>query len=252
MFQAADAVDMREGCLAYDRYHQVMQDVCRRYGVNLERVTAVFCALSPNNDYDGNLRSMVSVLEGYTQGWTVDEVEVSTYRHCLVRAWSYMNGVPFLQDAKGLKIRNFYQNILHPRSNRFVTIDGHMVAIWRGQNLTMKEAICRTASEYHMIANATKHLAFENFMHPNQMQAVLWFVRKRIHNIKAGNAAQYDLLMPNDLDMWKTYRDPDAIKPFPRRDPTAVTRVTSAFLSSDAVGFESLWGGPCLRAEATP
>lgn len=217
MFERADKVDMREGLLAYGRYNTVMRLLAERWEFPIDRVAAVFCALSPNNDYDNNLRSLVSVLYGMRMGWEVDEVEVSTYRHCLKRAWMYAQGTPFLDDAKGLKIRNFYLNVLYPTDNRYVTIDGHMVAIWRNKNLTMKEAICRTKTEYNDIADACKQIAFELFIHPNQFQATCWFARKRLFNIKQGNASQYDLLIPGNTDMWRTLRDIETIQPFPRR-----------------------------------
>lgn len=254
MFKRADVVDTREGLLAYERYHKIMVQISARWNVPLERVVAVFCALSPNNDYDGNLRSLVSVLHGMRVGWGVDEIEVSTYRHCLHRAWEYAHGKPFLAYVKGLKIRNFYVNVLDPENNQWVTIDGHMVAIWRGQNLTMKEAICRSSREYNEIANACKRLAFELFMRPNQFQAILWFVRKRVFNIKQGNASQYDLLMPDDLDMWRTSRDVEAIKIFPRRDPNKVRvqtythkqrkRPNRDIEQTRKTGLEGLWGRP--------
>jgi hypothetical protein len=246
MFRLADAV---EGIVAYERYHVVMHDLAMLYGFRLSAVVAVFCALSPNNDYDNNLRSCVSVLRGMREGWSVDDVEVSTYRHCLLRAWQYANGTDFLDAAKGLKIRNFYMNVLYPDDNRYVTIDGHMVAIWRGQNLTMKEAICKGQREYNAIADAVKGMAFTYFMLPNQLQAVLWFVRKRVLNVKAGNASQYDLLMPNDLDMWRTHRDVRTIKPFPRRiriptDPNGVKdRADGQDEQAGPSGVQGVWRG---------
>jgi hypothetical protein len=218
MFLRADGYDMREGLLAYQRYHDVMANLSTKYEVKLPAVIAAFCALSPNNDYEGNLRSVVTLLHGWRHDWKLDEVQVSTYRHCLYRAWSYVAGDrSFLDDAKGLKIRNFYHNILAPEDNRFVTIDGHMVAIYRGLNLTMKDAICKGVREYGEIALACKAIAFKHFIRPNQFQAVCWFVRKRIYHIKVGSAAQYDLLCPDDQDMWETFRDIEHVKPFPKR-----------------------------------
>lgn len=221
MFRQADSDDYREGMVAYNRYHVLMCDIARMYGAPLDRTVAAFCALSPNNDYTGNLRSLVTCLDAWSSGRSFDTVQVSTYRHCGERAWSYLDGSAiFLEEVKGLKIRNFYTNVLHPDDPLAVTIDGHMVAAYRGQNLTMKEAICRTPKEYNEIAFATRMLSFMECLSPSQYQAIVWFTRKRVFNIKyEGNR---DLFLPAN-DLWRTSRDASSIMPFrPRVAP--VTR----------------------------
>ncbi len=213
MFQQADAIDMEEGLLAYQRYHAVMCQMSRAYSIELEKVIAVFVSLSPNNDYVGNLRSTVSILAGISHGIEEEKITISTYKHCRKRAFQYGTGQgDFLKETKGPKITNFYHNLLDPTDNRYVTIDGHMSAIWQDKNLTMKEAIVRNNREYNEIADAVKKLAFREMMLPNQLQAVLWFTRKRVCNIKSEN--QFDLLLPKG-DLWKTSRSLNEIRPYP-------------------------------------
>jgi hypothetical protein len=257
MFLRADGYDMREGLLAYQRYNAVMVKLSQKYEAELPAVIAAFCALSPNNDYEGNLRSVVTLLHGWRSDWRLDEVQVSTYRHCLLRAWSYVAGErSFLDDAKGLKIRAFYHNVLHPEDPYHVTIDGHMVAIYRGENLTMKEALCKGASEYTTIANLCKALAFKHFVRPNQFQAVCWFVRKRVFNIKVGTATQYDLLSPDDDDIWRTFRDIEHVKPFPKRvqargddDESSLRREADQLGQQRLARLWDHWSDPVPRAE---
>jgi hypothetical protein len=69
--------------------------------------------------------------------------------------------------------------------------------------------------EYEGYADLIKRFAFKNFMLPQQMQATLWFVRKRLLNVKYD--AQHDLFGSSD-DMWKTARDVDEIKPYSKRE----------------------------------
>jgi hypothetical protein len=217
MFSRADKTDFSEGLLAYMRYHTLMRSISDIYEVALDRVVAAFCATSPNNDYRGNLRSVVSILQGYKQGLAFDDVQISTYRHCGERAWSYVAGTDdFLRSVKGLKIRNFYHNVLYPEDHRWVTIDGHMVGAYRASNATMKELIVKP-HEYADIAHACKALAFRHFLLPNQYQAIVWFVRKRVLNVVYD--AQLQLFAPRD-DVWNTLRDVRTITPFPRRNKT--------------------------------
>jgi hypothetical protein len=213
MFDQADAVDIQEGLLAYTRYNLVMTSLSTRYGVSLPRVVAAFCATSPNNDYVGNLRSTLTLLDAHQRGIPFEQVQISTYRHCGQRAMRYIDGSSsFLDEAKGQKIRAFYHNIVDPEDRRFVTVDGHMVAAWRGQRLTMKEAIPRR-DEFANISIATKSIAFNQFMLPCQVQAIIWFARKRIYNVRYDG--QLDLFGSGDA--WRTLRDVWALEPFPPR-----------------------------------
>lgn len=215
MFRQADPVDIAEGKLAYSRYHVVMQRLADHYDVPLDRVVAAFCALSPNSDYRGNLRSLVSVLDGHRRNWSVHQVQVATYRHCLMRAWMYVKGTAdFMQHTKGLKIRAFYTNVLNPDDDTRATIDGHMSAIWHNQpQWTMKEAIIRPAT-YREIEYDVKRLAFWHQMLPHQMQAILWFTRKRTRAIVYD--PQMQLFTAKD-DLWQTLQHPADIHPYPER-----------------------------------
>lgn len=205
MLTQANADDRAEGMRAYARYHQVMCHLARKYSVALDRTVAVFVSLSPNSDYIGNLRSTVSVLAGVYHGVSVDQVQVSTYRHCLMRAWAYANGeASFLERTKGPKVRAFYHNVLDPSDLRHVTIDGHMTAIWRGQNLTMRQALVYSRKEYEIISNVCKRIAFENYLVPCELQAILWHARKRIERIKF--EAQPNLWPLDDPSMLEPYR----------------------------------------------
>lgn len=216
LFNQADEYDYAEGQQAYFRYNEVMRGFAAHYCFPLDRVTAAFCALSPNNDYFGNLRSLASVLDGLNRGVPVDDIIVSTYNHNKHRAIMYVKGLDQFESGKrGPKILAFYNNILRPYDNKYVTVDGHVVAAYRGRNLTMKQALVRNNREYVEIADAVKELAGRHYMLPHQAQAIIWFTRKRTLGIKYD--AQLDLFGATD-DVWKTSLSPDVIKPYGRRD----------------------------------
>lgn len=184
LLNKADAIDMREGISAYRTYHQVIENFAMAYGNKFEPTLAAFCALSPQNDYYGNLRSLASVLHAVQHNLPISGVVVSTYNHCRDRAYAYLTGASsFLGSVKGLKIRSFYANILDPEDPVPVTIDGHMVCAWKGINVPMKSASVRPP-EYLTIAQGLRELAADIDILPNQLQAVLWFARKRLERIK--------------------------------------------------------------------
>jgi hypothetical protein len=100
----------------------------------------------------------------------------------------------------------------------------------------MKEAIVKNKKQYNEIAHAVKKLAFKEMMLPNQLQAVLWFTRKRVQNIKAEN--QFDLMMPKG-DLWKTSRNINEIKPYSNKCSSSSTKTLS---SSTELPFQDQLG----------
>lgn len=184
LLDKADAIDIRDGVVAYNTYNQVINNFALAYGAKFEPTLAAFCALSPQNDYYGNLRSLASVLHAVQHSIPVTEVTVSTYNHCRDRAYAYLKGsADFLSTVKGLKIRSFYANILNPADLTPVTVDGHMVCAWKGINVPMTSAAVRPP-EYLEIAKGVREVAKDLDLIPNQVQAIIWFARKRLERIK--------------------------------------------------------------------
>lgn len=215
LFSKADADDRAEGELAYARYNLVMRMFADHYGVPVDRATAAFVALSPNNDYFGNLRSLASVLEGIRAGTPVQDITVSTYKHCRDRAYAYATGQePFDVPTRGLKTLSFYHNILDPSHRGYVTVDGHMVCAYHGKHQTMKDAKVRGRQHYEMIRLATCELAHDAGLIPNQAQAIIWFARKRIFNVKYD--PQLNLFGSAD-DRWNTVVLPTEARPYTRK-----------------------------------
>lgn len=182
LLDQADDYDRDDGRQAYIRYHDMMIDIASHYDCPVDRVVAAFVALSPTNDYHNNLRGLVTMLKARADGIDPCTVNVGTYKHCRDRAALYLDGVPFLSHAKGQKTRNFYTNILDPTNMDAVTIDGHMYWAWAGGSGTMREAKV-TPGAYEGIAHDVRALAHCHRMIPHQMQATLWFTRKRVNRV---------------------------------------------------------------------
>lgn len=178
--------DITEGKLAYIRYNYVMEAIADKYSIGIVPTVEAFAALSPNNDYKGNLRSLVTLLEYVTTDrpdWTV-----STYRACGERALSYLYGaVSFVDTVKGLKTRAFRNNLLYPMWSKDVTVDGHIAIIAKdlGDKATMKDALLSN-SEYRNAEEAIQKICMNDprFDLPHQLQAALWLFRKRSLAIK--------------------------------------------------------------------
>lgn len=205
-FERSDDVDRAEGAVSYARYQATLARIGARLGYGLPATAAAFCALSPNNDYMGNLRSMVTLMDGHRRGLPLSEITVSTYRSCAARAWRVLDGEDFLSFTKGPKTRNFYQNIVDPSDPYPITIDGHMMSIWVGERLTMKQAVMKRL-KYPVLADDYRKVAEELGMVANQLQATLWFTWKRIHDVVyTPQMSLFQLVINGDLTFnWKTY-----------------------------------------------
>lgn len=212
IWSRADAVDRRDGAIAYPTYRRMMVEFAEHYGIPLNRVVAAFCALSPNSDYIGNLRSLRSVLRGLQFGDPLGSITVSTYRACLLRAYRFASGAgDFLVETKGPKTRAFYDNILNPETSDRVTVDGHVSAIVRGMtDATMKTAIVKSLQEYRSCERAVTGAAAAVGVPPTTMQATIWLTRKREN--RALFAPQLDLFRGSGLyiPLWD-------IQPYPSR-----------------------------------
>ena len=210
LIMQAEEMDIDDGMKAYSRYHDMMVELSSHYNVPLPSVTGAFVALSPNSDYYGNLRSVVSMLEAFKAGVDPNRAIVSTYKHCRERAALYLSGKDFLAHTKGPKTRAFYQNILDPDKAGPVTVDGHMYWAWVAGVGTMSEALI-TPAVYEMIAQDIRTIANYFGVRPHEIQAILWHARKRILSIK------YDpqfLLFDRDVGYQQaTYRI-DQLKPY--------------------------------------
>lgn len=216
ILNAADETDVSEGRVSYWRYHEVLKNLAEFYGVPLGPVVAVFCSLSPNNDYRGNLRSAATVIRGFVEGVPCDQITVTTFNHCRDRAYLYLTGErDFLATASGPKIKSFYLNIFNPMNPEPITIDGHAVNIWRNKKVSL-QAVAISRFKYEAVANDYREVAEAFGLLPHQLQAITWFAWKRIHTI-VYPGRQLELFRDISADLWKTLVDPRTIETFPFR-----------------------------------
>ena len=214
LFGQADEIDKVDGCKAYIRYHDLLRSIADYYETDFLKTCAAFCALSPNNDYVGNLRSLVTLLDLKQRGEDMYRGTVSTYKHCRDRAITYLTGeADYLSTVRGQKITAFYHNITDPTLWGPVTVDGHIVAAYIGNpDMKMKEAVhWLTRTRYVEVERCIQELASQQRLMPHQVQAILWFTRKRTLGIKYSN--QMDMLGPPGQGQRVTF-DLDHIKPY--------------------------------------
>lgn len=211
-----DQTAMAIGRASYPSYRASLQLWSEFYGIGLVPTVEAFVALSPNNDYHGNLRSLSSVMFSVAAGISFDRLTVSTYRACALRAINYLTGkVSFLDTVNGRKITSFRHNILYQKYSDKVTVDGHMVAVWLADTaMTMSQANEVMSNKlYTDIEAGVRKLARANDMAPCDVQACLWVSRKQRQGIKFDD--QQDLF--SGKSRWDEVAEPQHYPPFQRK-----------------------------------
>lgn len=208
----AGDIEINEGRVAYFNYRAVCSGLGEYYGYPLPLTIAVFAALSPNCDYYNNLRSAATVLNAHRIGLPRSKVKVASYNHCRDRAFTYLDGVSFLDTVKGKKIRSFYKNILNPIDPLPVTIDGHALNIWRNERRGLKDSLIKPRL-YDEIAEDYREVSRKVGLIANQVQCITWLAWKWKHNIIASKR-QLEFFQDRRDDLWKTLYLPEDIKTY--------------------------------------
>lgn len=212
LLSTANPIDIKEGLQAYRRYHVLMRDIANYYRYPLEDVVAAFVALSPNNSYKQNVRSLISVIDGHKKGKPLELIKTTTYNHCRDRAYKYIQGNDFLSSVKGLKTKAFYKCILEPCKVNDAVIDGHLLNAYRNELKPLKGTHI-SKKLYREIESICQELALKFYLLPNQVQAILWFAWKRKNTILLPST-QLHLWIDRTGDFWQTSLDLSDLQPY--------------------------------------
>lgn len=212
-YEKAIPSEREEAIASYHRYHLICSTIAQRHGYPVAVACAVFSALSPNNEYHGNIRDLELVLVNERAGNGIDDFRVQTYGQNKRKAWAIAKGGSIPELIVARKTWSFFNNVFTPDSPDHVTVDGHMYWCWAGRAGTVKglRGRVRTASGlqgtpslggklYAEIAGDVKGLAFALGLVPCQLQAILWITWKRIHRRAYDSQTNF---FPKDFEVAK-------------------------------------------------
>ena len=234
VYSLATPQELRDGMGAYAGYHQTMRNFAEAYSRTVYQVAGIFAALSPVNDYWGNLRSLRSMLEGVQAGYPVEAITVTTTHRNRLNGYKIATGMVDRprEVLKGKKVWNFYNNIAYPDDPNFVTIDRHALSAWLGY----KSADGRVA-DYNAVARDYIRAAKLRGVIPNVLQSTVWFAFKRLFHITYDAHPDF-FYIGNNL---RTTVTVDEVAPFPpklsrekAREDDAPALVKQALLSFTA------------------
>lgn len=182
--------DFEIGLDAYPKYNRILSKMAEQCQTTTEIAAAVFAALSPNNDYHGNLRDANTLIRAAKAGKTLDDFTVSTYGNNKRKAWAIVHGEAPLNLIVAKKTRNFFLNVNNPVDETPVTVDGHMVNVWRGKRENLV-GLRFPADLYDIVADGVRTVAAERGMIPCQVQSVIWLTWRRVHWIKPASQLEF-------------------------------------------------------------
>ena len=156
----------------YFRVNDYCKTLASLYGISVIKVAGIMSALSPNNTFKSNIKSLEAFLK------TGGNCKVSTYGMQKEKALTIYNshaniGIEEVKDIlgdgkkSGFKTRAFFDNIVRPSESQEVTIDLWMIR-WAGLEGSL------TPKRYREISQKVVELANSLNLLPHQVQAKLW------------------------------------------------------------------------------
>ena len=167
-----------EGLNWYKEAHSFALSLSKKHNKPLDMVVGVIAILSPQKKWELNKLQANLFLEGKELVGMVSSKQLES-------AQRIVNGENFLSviNKGSMKIKNFYHNILTPNCPNFITIDTHMVKIYRKQfpytKVKSPKQVFQSKKFYNLLANWVKREAALNGVLPCEYQAHLWVMKKK-------------------------------------------------------------------------
>lgn len=157
----------------YFEVNEYCKTLSELYDISLIKVAAIMSALSPNNTFQSNVKSLERFLK------TNGDCKVTCFNSQKEKALMILKSKESDYDTiinylgKGLKTRAFFCNIYQPKVSQKVTVD-RWAHRWGEEQGIVPKGKSLTDKRYRDIENAMTIKANEIGVLPHQYQAVAW------------------------------------------------------------------------------
>jgi hypothetical protein len=207
VYKLATEAERRSGLLWYETAFNEAARLGQAFKLSPLTVSYVIAALSPNNDWTGNLLDAAAVCASFTRGelsalaraFDADKVSgwrargdkdafkglgVKTYPANIAKAERILSGA--LDVLNGRKVTAFQHNIYFADS-RLVTVDTHAASVAHNFRYTAA-TVCKVLNPrtYDDYAESYAAEADKRGLLPKQIQAITWVSWRRIHAASIG------------------------------------------------------------------
>lgn len=201
---SATPAEMAHGTSWYVTARLAAQQIAHRYNVTLAQAAHVIAALSPQVDWEENLRMAQRVTREWADGTLVAPTWPGLNANGVVLglaeiAAAYSSNLegytPYASNVckalwileghlcalHGEKVTDFADNIIRDNPDS-VTVDSHYVMAWLGLAYS---GTYRFDDRYHAIVTEdTRKIAQEFGLSPREVQAIVWVAKKRIQGTR--------------------------------------------------------------------
>ena len=156
----------------YFEVNDFCQSLSEIYNIPLIKVAGIMSALSPNNTFASNCKSLNNFLK------YKGNCKVTCFNNQKEKAKTILRmKKPTEEKIKaclgGLKTQAFFENIYRPLSSKAVTVDVWMIR-WAKQNKLIPENGTLTPKRYRMLQDVVQKAAKDLQLLPHQYQAMAW------------------------------------------------------------------------------
>jgi len=138
----------------------------------LIQACGIFSCLSVMKSVEENKRLFLSFCKGGRSGHFKKQID----KCVLISKMPDIRVKQANSIIKGDKTVSFFNNLYNPKNPRYVCNDRHVIKLsYKGENRNI------TPKRYEIISNAIKKLSREVGMIPNQTQAVIWGISKKLY-----------------------------------------------------------------------
>lgn len=166
-------------------YHEAKADVmalAEKHGIDFKVVAAAVATLSPRVKWRSkssmpNLDAADNLIRGFRHKQAKAKVykNVAGFDHNKEKAWAIIR-TGDVNYCRGPKVWAFFQNIIDPENDNYLTIDSWMTCIGLGLDYTQpKDDLVPTKKQAELIQKALRIVAYGyNMTSAVELQAVLW------------------------------------------------------------------------------
>lgn len=165
--------EREEGLRWYEEAMQFAEYLSITFNISKVVAAGVISALSPNNRWERNKIDAFNLIQAYTEGRTMDDVNVCTYTNNKRRAWGILSGdVEMLRKAR--KTHAFALNV-GAMDESVVTIDKWMLRAFVTTSQKPKDipTSC-TPLQYDRLSAHFCKVARDMGYKPYELQAIIW------------------------------------------------------------------------------
>ena len=207
-YQLATLAENNEGMIWYNEANTYARELALRFNISVSQVVGIIAAFSPKAGWLENKRYVVTFLlhpnSVLRSKVTIDKAKVIltlNNESAIYEALSIAN--------KAYKTKAFFNNMLNPDIHTNVTIDRHAIAacIQKTDNVfSLDENITAnlTSAQYKFFETAYTEAAKQSNILPQQMQAIIWTVYRRLRDLKAHETtAEFEAFPLSDIKSFK-------------------------------------------------